>query len=135
MAALWLLALLPGCSELAQPSEAAAQAVAQPAPPPYVALAAAHLLAAFKDRSPDDGFEISNVRWVLANKGWSWLSCVHFRDRGHPRSYAIFIQNNAVVDARYAVETDGCEKQAYTPFDLVTGELGRPTMPVQAPLY
>jgi hypothetical protein len=135
MAALWLLALTPGCSELAQSSDAMTQAAPPAAPPPYAALAAKHLQSAFKDRSPYDGFEISNVRWVLALAGWSWLTCVHFRDHGHLRSYAVFIQNNAVVDARYAVETDGCEGQTYTPFDLVTGELGRPTAPVQAPLY
>jgi hypothetical protein len=135
VAALWLpLLLLSGCSELAQSSDATTQALPPPVPP-YAALAAKHLQSAFKDRSPYDGFEISNVRWVLANGGWSWLTCVHFRDRGHPRSYAIFIQNNIVVDARYAVETDDCEKQAYTQFDLISGELGRPTLPVQAPLY
>jgi hypothetical protein len=39
------------------------------------------------------------------------------------------------VDARYAVETDGCEAQAYMQFDLLTGKLGRPTAPVQPPLY
>jgi hypothetical protein len=135
VAALWLLVLLPACSELAQSSDATTQTLPPPAPPPYAALAAKHLQSAFKDRSPYDGFEISNVRWVLANGGRSWLTCVHFRDRGHPRSYAIFIQNNIVVDARYAVETDDCEKQAYTQFDLMTGELGRPTVPTQAPLY
>jgi hypothetical protein len=135
VAALWLLVWLPGCSELAQSSDATTGTLPPPAPPPYAALAAKHLQSAFKDRSPYDGFEISNVRWVLANAGWSWLTCVHFRDRGHPRSYAIFIQNNNVVDARYAVGTDDCEKQAYTPFDLITGELGRPTAPTQAPLY
>jgi hypothetical protein len=136
VAALWLPILLPGCSELAQSSDATTtQTLPPPAPPPYAALAAKHLQSAFKDRSPYDNFEISNVRWVLANGGWSWLTCLHFRDRGHPRSYAIFIQNNNVVDARYAVGTDDCEKQTYTQFDLMTGELGRPTAPTQAPLY
>ena len=51
------------------------------------------------------------------------------------RSYAVLIQDNAVVDARYAVETDSCEAQSYTQFDLVTGVLGRPTAPVQPALY
>jgi hypothetical protein len=136
VAALWLVVLLSGCSELAQSSDVTTtQTLPPPTPPAYAALAAKHLQSAFKDRSPYDSFEISNVRWVLGNGGWSWLTCVHFRDRGHPRSYAIFIQNNNVVDARYAVETDDCEKQAYTQFDLMTGELGRPTVPTQAPLY
>ena len=125
------LVVLPGCSELAQPSEAAAP----PAQPPYVSLAAKYLLSALKDRASYAGFEISGLRWVNSMKGWAWLACVHFQDRGHLRSYAIFIQDNAVVDARYAVETDRCETQTYTQFDLVTGELGRPTAPVQPPLY
>jgi len=125
------LVILPGCSELAQPSEAAAP----PAPPPYVLLAAKYLMSALKDRSPYAGFEISGPRWVATIKGWAWVACVHFQDRGHLRSYALFIQDNAVVDARYAVETDRCETQSYTQFDLVTGELGRPTAPVQSPLY
>lgn len=125
------LVILPACSELAQPSEAAAPA----APPDYVALAAKYLLSALKDRSSDAGFEISGLRWVSSIKGWAWLACVHFQDHGHPRSYAIFIQDNAVADARYAVETDQCKSQTYTQFDLVTGVLGRPTAPVQPPLY
>ena len=126
------LVVLSGCSELAQPSEAAPP----PAPPPaYVSLAAKYLLSALKDRAAYADFEISGLRWVDSIKGWTWLACVHFQDRGHLRSYAIFIQDNAVVDARYAVETDACETQTYTPFDLVTGELGRPTAPVQPPLY
>jgi hypothetical protein len=126
------LIVLSGCSELALPSDAATP----PSPPPaYVSLAAKYLLSAFKDRAAYADFEISGLRWTDSIKGWTWLACVHFQDRGHLRSYAIFIQDNAVVDARYAVETDACETQTYTQFDLVTGELGRPTAPVQSPLY
>jgi hypothetical protein len=127
------LVILPGCSELAQPSEAAPPA--PPAAPPYVSLAAKYLLSAFNDRGSYVGFEISSLRWVDSIKGWAWLACVHFQDHGHLRTYALFIQDNAVVDARYAVETDRCETQTYTQFDLVTGVLGRPTAPVQQPLY
>jgi hypothetical protein len=121
----------PGCSELAQPS-----GVMPSGPePPYVAMAAKHLRSVLADRAAYEGFEISGVRWVHAIKGWSWLACVHFQDRGHRRTYALFIQGDSVVDARYAVETDACEPQTYTQFDLVSGELGKPTAPVQAPLY
>ena len=130
-AALVLLLVTPGCSELAQPSEAPPPS----APPPYVSLAASHLQSVLKDRASFDGFEISGLRWVDTIKGRSWLACVHFKDHGHLRTYAIFIQNNAVIDARYAVETDACEAQTYTQFDLVTGTLGRPTAPMQPALY
>lgn len=130
-AALAFLLMIPGCSELTQPSEA----VPPSTPPPYVSLAASHLQSVLNDRASYDGFEISGLRWTDSIKGRSWLACVHFKDHGHLRTYAIFIQNNAVVDARYAVETDACEVQTYTQFDLVTGTLGRPTAPVQPALY
>ena len=41
-------------------------------------------------------------------------ACVHFVDHGHLRTYALFIQNNAVIDARYAVQVDSCGSQSYT---------------------
>jgi hypothetical protein len=128
--ALTLLAL-PTCSELAQPAEPV-----PPGPPPsYVAVAARHLQSVLKDRAAYDGFEISGPHWVHALKGWSWLACVHFQDHGHRRTYALFIQGDAVVDGRYAVLTDQCDSQAYTQFDLATGALGRPTVPEREPLY
>jgi hypothetical protein len=40
-----------------------------------------------------------------------------------------------VIDARYAVQSDACGSQSYTPFDVVTGVLGQPTVPRQPPLY
>ncbi len=123
--------ILPSCSELAQPS-----GVLPSGPePPYVALVAKHLQSAFKDRSAYEGFEISGLRWVHTIKGWTWLSCVHFTDQGHRRSYAVFIQGDAVVEARFAVETDACESQTYMQFDVTSGVLGRPTAPEQPPLY
>ena len=100
-----------------------------------MSLSAKYLQSALKDVHTYDGFEISALRWVTTIKGWSWLACVRFHDHGHTRIYAIFIQDGAVSDARYAVETDSCEAQTYTQFDLVSGELGRPTAPVQPPLY
>ncbi len=103
--------------------------------PPYVSLVAQHLQSAFKNRSAFEGYEISGLRWVHTIKGWSWLACVHFADHGHRRSYSVFIQDGAVIDARFAVETDACESQTYTPFDVTSGVLGRPTAPEQPPLY
>jgi hypothetical protein len=126
-----VLVTLSACSELAQPSEA----MAPQAQPPYASLAAKHLQSVLKDRASYDGFEISSLRWVHSIKGWNWLACVHFHDREHLRTYALFIQDDAVVDGRYAVETDACETQTFTPFDIVSGVLGRPTAPAQPPLY
>ena len=60
---------------------------------------------------------------------------MHFRDHGRLRTYALFIERDTVVDARYAVETDTCESQTYTQFDLMSGVIGRPTAPMQPPIY
>jgi hypothetical protein len=127
-----MLLTSPGRTQIAQPSEAATPPPEQPA---YAALAAKYFSETMADRLAFENFEISELRWVHGFKGWSWLACVHFVDRGHPRTYALFIQNDAVIDARYAVQTDSCGSQSYTPFDVVTGVLGRPTAPRQPALY
>jgi hypothetical protein len=126
------LAVVAGCTELAQPSEAAAPTAPEP---PYAALAAKYLSSTLRDRTAFEGFEISGPRWVHSIKGWTWLACVHFLDHGHRRTYALFMQNDVVVEGRYAVQADSCASQAYTPFDMVTGVLGRPTAPEQPALY
>jgi hypothetical protein len=123
--------VLPGCSELAQPS-----GVMPSGPePPYVSLVSRYLQSTLANRAIYEGFEISGLRWVHSIKGWSWLACVHFADHGHRRSYALFIAGDAVIDARFAVETDACDAQTYTPFDVTTGTLGKPTPAEQPPLY
>jgi hypothetical protein len=127
-----ILLALSGCTQLAQPSEAATPPAEQPA---YAAVAAKYFASTMADRASFENFEISGLRWVHGLKGWSWLACVHFLDRGHLRTYALFLQNDAVVDARYAVQSDSCVSQPYTPFDVVTGVLGQPTAPRQPALY
>ena len=64
-----------------------------------------------------DSFEISDPRWVHSIKGWTWLTCVRFRDQGRVRSYALFLDGNKIVDDRFAVQTDSCDLQAYYPFE------------------
>ncbi len=120
-AALLALALLPGCSDLALPSE---ETPAFGPEPGYNNLVANHLKATFKNHASYDAFEISAFRWVHSLKGWTWSACVRFQDRGHPRTYAVFIKDGKVVDGRYSVQTDACETQAYAPFDAM--RLARP---------
>jgi hypothetical protein len=129
--ALMLLAS-SSCTQIAQPSEAAAPPAEQPA---YAAVAAKYISSTMANRESFENFEISGLRWVHGLKGWSWLACVHFVDRGHLRTYALFIENDAVIDGRYAVQSDSCAGQSYTPFDIVSGVLGRPTAPRQPALY
>jgi hypothetical protein len=126
-----MLLAMPGCSQIVPPDSS------QPngPQPPYVSLAAKYLQSTLKDVRAYDSFEISPLRWVSTLKGWSWLACVRFQDHGHVRLYAMFFQDDAVSDARYAVETDTCEAQTFTQFDLMSGVLGRPTAPMQQPIY
>src|SRR4029077_363288 len=109
-----------GCAELARPSETAAPPTEHP---PYAALAHKYRASTRRDPPSCEGFEISGLRWVHSLKGWSWLACLHFLDHGHLRPYALFFQNDAVVDGRYAVQSDSCGSQSYTPFDVVNGVL------------
>lgn len=121
-AALFLtLVLLPRCSDLAQSQEDVASA----AQPPYPALVANYLKSSLKDRAAFDAFEISAPRWVHSTKGWTWLTCVHFQDHGHLRTYALFLDDHAIIDGRYAVQVDACDAQTYAPFDLASGAIGR----------
>ena len=137
-----LALILPGFAQLAQPSEATPSVQPQlaqpsevpPSVPSYTSLIS-QSFASVKDVASYEDFEISGLRWVHSFKGWSWLACVHFTDRGHVRTYAFFIQNNVVVDGRYAVQTDACGSQTYTPFDVVTGTFGRPTAFRLPPIY
>jgi hypothetical protein len=127
------LVILPGCSNIALPKEDIPASGADPA---YGKLVAAQIKSLFKNLSPNDAVEISESRWVQSDKGWSWLACVHFQDRGHRRTYALFLKGSEIVDARYAVQTDACEAQIYSPLDLATGAI-RPAAAVgdPGPLY
>ena len=93
------------------------------------------LQANMKDRAAYEGFEISPLRLVHSIAGWNWLACVRFHDQEHLRTYVLFIQNDTITDARFAVETDACAAQIYTQFEVVTGELGRAAAPGQPALY
>jgi hypothetical protein len=112
-----LATALAACSGLASSNEAAPE----PLQADYQELIANYLKSAFKNRAAYDSYEISDPRWTHSNQGWSWLTCVRFQDRGRTRSYTLFLQSGKIVDGRYAVETDGCDAQAYSPFAPMNG--------------
>lgn len=101
----------------------------------YVKFVADYIRTTFKNISTNEAAEISEPRWVQADIGWSWLACVHFQDRGHRRTYAVFFKGNKIVDSRYAVLTDGCDAQTYSPLDLTTGALRQGAVGDTGPLY
>jgi hypothetical protein len=110
-------AALTGCSGLAQTQQDAAAVL----DPSYQDIIAARLKSTFKNFSGYESFEISEPRWVHAIQGWSWLTCVRFQDHGRRLTYALFLRANTIIDARYAVQTDGCDAQGYGPFGRLGG--------------
>ena len=115
-----LLALVcaSGCTNMALPAEdvpAAGPAAG------FGKLVADRIKSTFKKLTPNDAVEISQPRWVHTVIGWNWLTCVRFQYEGHRRTFALFIKNGAVVDQRFAIESDACAAQTYSPFDLASG--------------
>ena len=117
------------CSDIALRSEE------MPTPEGYPGdgkkVVAAYIKGMFKGYASYDSFEISDFHWVHSIKGWAWLVCVRFQDRGHARTYALFIKDGVVLDSRYAVLTDACNTQAYAPFN----EMGPMRPGVLEPLH
>ncbi|MFY9895416.1 MAG: hypothetical protein WAK63_14935 [Xanthobacteraceae bacterium] len=117
-ALLLALAAATGCSSL---TVSTADVPPSGPDPAYDGMVANHVKSSFKDHASYDAFEISDYRWVHSITGWSWLACVRFQDKGHRRTYAVFLRAKDIIETRYAVQTDGCDTASYVPFDLMTG--------------
>jgi hypothetical protein len=118
LAGFLLSLILSGCSGLSLPTEDTPTSGPDPT---YSSLVADHIKNSFKDYASYEGYEISEYRWVHSTKGWLWLTCVRFQDKGRRLTYALFIRQKEIVDNRYAVEADGCDAQTYSPFVLIGG--------------
>lgn len=126
-----LLACLPACAS----GGLAPQTAPPDGPPPtYLTQIATRLKTQFK-KPPTDGLELSEPRWLLSSNGWTWLVCVRFQDQGYRRSYVVYFDATKVLDNRYAVLSDDCDSQTYTPFDLPTAKLVPQAIGAQGPVY
>ena len=127
-AGLLLTVVLLPLSGVAVPQEMPASG----ADPGYNTIVADYLKGTFKNRATYDAYAISPFRWVHSSKGWAWMTCVSFEDNGHPRTYAVFIQDGKVIHGRYAVQIDACNTETYAAFDAMG-----PSRPrgVLGPLY
>lgn len=96
--------------------------------PVYAAMVAQNFKLTFSQAPTFTNVAISGARRVLYTKGWSWLVCLQYEADGRRRVYAFFIKGNAVIDSRYAVRTDECDRQQYAPFDLGTGSTAAPSV-------
>jgi Integrase core domain len=151
----FLLALvLSGCSALPRAKE---DMPAMGPNPAYGAMIAKYIKTNMTGSESYDAFEISNARWVHSVNGWTWLICVRYLDHGLRRTYAFYIEEGTKeldmenltcaaakigsrCDAtrpryRYAVQSDACGAQTYSPFNLTTGATGPTAVGDQGPLY
>jgi hypothetical protein len=56
------------------------------------------------------------IRMVQTNYfGWAWQTCIRLNLNGRPVTYAVFISEGRVVDARSAIVIDHCEREHYGP--------------------
>ncbi len=45
--------------------------------------------------------------------GWAWQTCLRLNLNGRPVTYAVFISEGHVIDARSALAIDGCERAQF----------------------
>ena len=56
------------------------------------------------------------IRMVQTNYyGWAWQTCIRLNLYDRPVTYAVFISEGRVVDARSAIAIDNCERDHYAP--------------------
>jgi hypothetical protein len=109
--------------------------------PNYRRLVADNVKTIFPNSASLGDLEISEVRRVDHVKGPAWIACLKFypqinpnstatgepiaapsapgtTNSGAPQYYAIFIQDNKIIDSRFSVVIDRCHSQTFQPFDL-----------------
>lgn len=84
--------------------------------PNYQRIIADNINIIFPNRSVLGDLEISGVRPVDHLKGQAWLACLKLDAHGKPQHYAIFIQQDKVIDWRAGVIMDHCNSESYQPF-------------------
>ena len=62
-----------------------------------------------------DHVEVSDsIRMVQTDYfGWAWQTCIRLNVNGFPLTYAVFISEGRVIDARSAVAIDNCDRAKY----------------------
>jgi hypothetical protein len=113
-----LAILLGGCSASELVQNLNAPPVADLSQPNYRRVVAANITTVFPKLTEFGDLEISGIRPVDHLKGRAWLTCLRLDARGNPQHYAIFIQNDKIIDFRGGIVIDQCHKETYTPFEI-----------------
>jgi hypothetical protein len=90
------------------------------AQPNYRRIVAENLKVIFPTETSLGDVEISGVRPVDHLKGAAWLTCLKVVVRDTPQHYAVFIQDDKVIDWRGGIVMDQCQKETYTPLQTAT---------------
>jgi hypothetical protein len=111
-----LTATLGGCSASELIQNGTLGPVADLSHPNYQRIVADNIKTVFPNQSVLGDLEISGVRLVDHLKGPAWLTCLKLDSHGNPQHYAIFIQQDKIIDWRAGVVMDRCSKESYQPF-------------------
>jgi hypothetical protein len=115
----YILALamtLGGCSASELVQNWSAAPIGDLSQPNYRRIVIDNIKTLFPKAEPGE-LEISGVRMVDHLKGAAWLTCLKLDAHGKPQVYAIFIQDNKIIDQRAGVVIDQCHKETYTPLE------------------
>ncbi len=113
-----LLVVLGGCSASEMVQNLSGAPVADLSQPNYRRIVTDNLKKIFPKEPVLGEVEISGLRMVEHLKGPAWLTCLKIGVRENPVHYAIFIQNNTIIDMRASVMVDQCQKETYEPLAL-----------------
>ena len=86
--------------------------------PNYRRVVADNVRAVIPNVGSGGDLEISGVRLVDHLKGPAWLTCLKVDAHGKPQNFALFIQDDKIIDSRIGIVIDQCYKQTFEPFDL-----------------
>jgi hypothetical protein len=113
-----LAVILGGCSASELVQNWTTPPVADLSQPNYRRIVADNIKLIFPNQALLGELEISGVRMVDHLRGAAWLTCLKLDTHGNPQIYAIFIQNDKIIDQRAGVVMDQCHKESYVPLDI-----------------
>jgi hypothetical protein len=104
--------ILAGCSLGADPGSLTPL---EPVNVPNTAALAGKIQATFQTVKLTGYPRISQVRPAPVSALGDWMVCLRSDAEGDPRVYALFIQNNDIVDYRLALIIDRCANERFAP--------------------
>jgi hypothetical protein len=101
---------LAGCSLGADPG---AMAQLDTVNTPNIAALAAKIQGTFQAVKLTGYPRVSQVRRAPVSALGDWIVCLRSDAEADPRTYALLIQNNEIVDDRLALSIDGCANERF----------------------